>query len=172
MIRIAITGPESCGKTSLAERLSNHYGVNFVPEYSRTYLTENGQKYKYEDLDLIAKNQIYWWSQHDADLLLADTDMVVMYVWSMVVFGKVSPFIQQALAKQQFDLYVLCGTDVPWEYDPLRVDEQNRDELYTRYKKVLQDRNFNFIEVSGDLAHRVRVVVEKINEIKQNHPLI
>ncbi|MBC7804880.1 MAG: AAA family ATPase, partial [Akkermansiaceae bacterium] len=36
--RVAIVGPESAGKTTLAERLAKRFGTTFAPEYARTYL--------------------------------------------------------------------------------------------------------------------------------------
>src|SRR5688500_11412513 len=101
MIRIAITGPESCGKTSLTEDLAQHYGVEFVPEFARNYLLAQDGKYTFEDLDEIAKGQLETiLQQQEQDLLLVDTDMLVMYIWSKVVFQKVSPLIQNALKEQ------------------------------------------------------------------------
>lgn len=38
MLKIAILGPESTGKTMLAEQLAAHFHTDFVPEYSREYL--------------------------------------------------------------------------------------------------------------------------------------
>ena len=35
MKRILITGPESTGKSELADALARHYGVSCVPEYAR-----------------------------------------------------------------------------------------------------------------------------------------
>ena len=34
MFKIAITGPESTGKSTLAEKLARHFEVDFIPEYS------------------------------------------------------------------------------------------------------------------------------------------
>ena len=41
MLRIAVTGPESSGKTTLCKALSEYFKVAFVPEYARAYLKEN-----------------------------------------------------------------------------------------------------------------------------------
>ena len=54
MIRIAITGPESSGKTTLCQSLSEHFNVDFIPEFARTYLEITDGKYKQPDLDEIA----------------------------------------------------------------------------------------------------------------------
>ena len=38
VLKIVLFGPESTGKTTLAERLAAHYKTNWVPEYAREYL--------------------------------------------------------------------------------------------------------------------------------------
>ncbi len=56
--RIAIIGPESTGKTRLAQKLSVHYKTKMVEEYARMYF--DGREYRY-DADVlveIAKGQL------------------------------------------------------------------------------------------------------------------
>ena len=166
MIRIAITGPESCGKTSLAEDLAKHYNTEFIPEFSRDFLMQSGGKYSQEDLDTIANGQIKSIENFNSgEILISDTDMVVMYIWSMVVYGKVSSYIQDELKKQQFDLYILCDTDVPWTYDPLRENEFDRDDLFERYYKKLRELKYNFIIVKGSPELRLQQAVEMIDKM-------
>lgn len=168
MIRIAITGPESCGKTSLADAVAKHYQTDFVPEFSREFLMQSGGKYSQNDLDIIAKGQIESIKNSGANkILISDTDMVVMYIWSMVVYGKVSPFIQDALKNQQFDLYILCDTDVAWTYDPLRENEFDRDDLFERYYKKLRELKYNFIIVKGAPELRLKEAVEVIDRLNK-----
>ncbi|MBK7030628.1 MAG: ATP-binding protein [Bacteroidales bacterium] len=40
MLRIAITGPESTGKSWLAEQLAEYYGTVWVPEFAREFLEQ------------------------------------------------------------------------------------------------------------------------------------
>ena len=40
--RICVFGPESVGKTTLAQKLARHLGTVWVPEYARTYLEQRG----------------------------------------------------------------------------------------------------------------------------------
>ena len=56
-IRIAITGPESSGKTTLANELTNHYDATLVSEYSREYL-EHTQG-AYEEKEVIIGNDVW-----------------------------------------------------------------------------------------------------------------
>lgn len=55
MLKIAILGPESTGKTMLAEQLAAHFHTDFVPEYSREYLKDFHEKYGINDVIAIAK---------------------------------------------------------------------------------------------------------------------
>lgn len=38
IIRVAFVGPESTGKTTLSQKLAEHFQTEWVPEYMRTYL--------------------------------------------------------------------------------------------------------------------------------------
>ena len=59
MIRkIAITGPESTGKSMLAAQLAAHYHTVWVPEYAREYLALLGKPYEEEDIVVIAQGQL------------------------------------------------------------------------------------------------------------------
>lgn len=56
--RILILGPESTGKSTLAEDLANHFGEPWVPEYAREYLEQINRPYQFKDLAEIGKGQV------------------------------------------------------------------------------------------------------------------
>ena len=58
MNKIIITGPESSGKTTLCENLSQHFKLSFSKEFARFYLEKNGGNYNQSDLLEIAKGQL------------------------------------------------------------------------------------------------------------------
>ena len=43
MLRVALTGPESTGKTTLSRQLAEHYHTVWAPEYARQYQTMAAQ---------------------------------------------------------------------------------------------------------------------------------
>ena len=53
--RIAITGPESTGKSMLAQQLADHYHTLWVPEFARDYLTSLNRPYEEDDILYIAR---------------------------------------------------------------------------------------------------------------------
>jgi len=157
MYKIAITGPESSGKTALAEALANKLNVGFSKEYAREYLMKKKGEYSFKDLDEIAKGQLINnqnYSEKD-NYFICDTEMLVMKIWSEFKFKKSSDFIQNALINQKFDLYILCKPDFPWEDDPLRENPLDRVELYEIYLEELKKMNVRFIEVGGSLENRL-----------------
>lgn len=167
MPRIAITGPESSGKTKLASDLANHFKVEFIPEFAREYLLAQSGNYDYSDLDKIAEGQLKSIenAQHNKPLIV-DTEMLVMYIWSRVKFGNVSLFVQKKLNEQKFDLYILCDIDIPWEADPLREHEYDRDDLFQLYYKKLRELKVNFIVVKGSPEERLAEAVASVDELR------
>jgi nicotinamide riboside kinase len=58
LIKVAVIGPESTGKSTLCELLAQHYNTQWCPEFAREYLLTHGTDYTYDDLLYIAKGQL------------------------------------------------------------------------------------------------------------------
>ena len=155
MIRIAITGPESSGKTTLCLALSEHFNVVSIPEFARAYLGKTDGKYDQPDLDQIAEGQLESIISSSNKVDICDTDFSVLEIWSQYKYGNVSVPIQKLVEQDLFDLHILCTPDIPWEEDPLREKADNRDQLFELYKASLDRYNKNFIIVSGE--HKTRI---------------
>jgi NadR type nicotinamide-nucleotide adenylyltransferase len=165
MIKIAFTGPESSGKTTLCEGLSKQLNCPWVPEFAREYL-ENKENYNLSDLDAMAEEQARRWETCiDQKLILCDTEMLVFKIWSEVKFGGITTVIQQLYENQHFDLYFLCKPDIPWEEDPLRENQSNRDELFELYLTELIKTNRPFITLYGSLENRITEAKNIITKI-------
>ena len=170
MKKIVIIGPESTGKSTLAMELAQHYHTAWVEEYARRYLLENGMNYNYEDLLTIAKGQVAL--EDDAsrivssNLLFIDTDMYVMKVWCEFVFSKCHTWILNKIVEQNYDLYLLCNTDLPWVKDQLREypDLKNRQLLYHMYKDIMINQSVPWIDISGNYSQRLQKAIISINE--------
>src|SRR5690606_33233334 len=120
---IAITGPESTGKSTLAQQLAQHFRTTWVPEFARQYIGNLDQPYTLHDLENIARGQLLLQQKAEAEnpeILLVDTELLVLKVWSENAFGVCPEWILKELQKQRFDLYLLMDIDLPWEPDPQR----------------------------------------------------
>ncbi len=165
MIRIAITGPESSGKTTLCQSLSEHFNVDFIPEFARTYLEITDGKYKQPDLDEIAKGQLESITSSQSKINVCDSDFSVLEIWSAYKYGNVSDYIRELVKKDLFDLHILCTPDIPWEEDALRENPDTRDHLFELYKESLNRHNKNFIIVSGEHKNRIKKSLQFIDLI-------
>lgn len=166
MIRkIAITGPESTGKSVLAEQLANHYKTVWVPEYAREYLEFLGEPYQEKDIVLIAQGQMLSEGSQigKADnFLFCDTELLVTKIWSEVKYNRCDPWILKTIEAHRYDLYLLCDIDLPWQYDPLREHPHQRQYLFDLYYNELNNRGFNFAVIRGTGNERFRNAVEAI----------
>jgi len=150
--RISITGPESTGKSKLAQQLADYFNTRFVPEIAREYLETLGRPYEYEDIFAIAKEQMKqenYLSQEVKEMLFCDTDLLVIKVWSRYKYGKCDPWIESELNHHRYDLYLLCNVDLPWIEDPLREHPNQREELFEIYRNELDCMKVNYSIISG-----------------------
>ncbi|MCD4681228.1 MAG: ATP-binding protein, partial [Bacteroidales bacterium] len=83
--RIAITGPESTGKSQLAKKLAEHYNTVWVPEFAREYLNIINRPYGQADILDIAKGQVESedrLANFAKKILFCDTEAIVTKIWS------------------------------------------------------------------------------------------
>ena len=168
-LKIAFTGPESTGKTSLSMLVAETFNGVYIPEYSRSFLEKTNGFYEEQDLVTIALGQcealqnVLISGNH---LLVSDTDMTVMKIWSQYKYGRVSQVIEQLYLEEIFDHLFLCDTDIPWEEDPLREHPESRDELFALYLEMIQAKTKNFTIVKGSLEERLNQVRQVLEEKK------
>jgi NadR type nicotinamide-nucleotide adenylyltransferase len=174
--KVAVIGPESTGKSTLCEQLAAHYGTSWVPEYARAYLQEHGTHYTFEDLLVIARGQVaaedrqYLSMQATGasqPLLVIDTDLYVLKVWSEFVFDRCHTWILDEIARRSYDLYLLCDTDLPWIQDDLREypDLERRRELYYIYKDIMVNQPIPWVNISGNYEQRLHKAVTAVDEL-------
>jgi len=166
MKRIAIIGPESTGKTDLAKALAKAYKGEYIPEFAREYLNALGRPYKQEDLLEMAKGQVVSLEKdHFGDVLVADTDLHIIKVWSEYKYGSCDPWILKALDKQTFNLYLLTYFDIPYEADPLRENPEDRAYFFEIFHDLLTKSNLPFIVVKGSRVERLKMAMKRIDAL-------
>jgi NadR type nicotinamide-nucleotide adenylyltransferase len=188
LIKVAVIGPESTGKSTLCEMLALHYNTQWCPEFAREYLLTHGMDYTYDDLLYIAKGQLAMEDEyiqsivnslqstvksnsplttHHLPLLFIDTDMYVMKVWCEFVFGKCHRWVLEQIVKRKYDLYLLCNTDLPWVKDELREypDLVTRDKLYYIYKDIMINQSTPWVDISGDHNERTQKAIKAVDQL-------
>ena len=169
--RVAIVGPECTGKTSLAKELADTFATEWVPEYARGYLDKLMLPYTEGDLLNIAQGQMRIEDEFYRDgnrVLICDTNLLVVKIWSEFVFGACNPWIVNEMTHRQYDLHLLTNIDIPWEEDPQREHPTKRNELYELYKRELDLQQRPYIEISGNKTERLVHATEAINKLLAN----
>ena len=164
--KVAIVGPECTGKSDLSQYLANHYKTAWVPEYARGYIDNLVRPYEFEDLTTIAHGQLRLeetWVTEGNGLLVCDTTLLVIKIWSEFKFGKVEDEIAEKVKNRKYDLHLLTYVDIPWQDDPQREHPDRREELYKIYLNEVQALNTPFVEIRGEREQRRKMAVEAID---------
>ena len=167
-MNIWITGPESCGKTELAQFLVQQVeGAEYVEEYARIYLEQKlpSLDYSRDELEHIVEEQISRW---EIELLntqthhIIDGDVLVLKIWVEEVYGENWPSIERWLNHFSPELLLLCKPDVPWIADPLRTNPNDRDRLFEKYVQACIHLSWPYHIISGGYDQRDKTALELV----------
>jgi NadR type nicotinamide-nucleotide adenylyltransferase len=165
-LKIAVVGPESTGKSTMAAYLAKHYHTIQVPEYARGYCEKLTAPCTWQDEinmfygQLALENDLL--PQADK-LLICDTTFITVKIWSDHTFGHAPQEVLDELPKHPYDLYLLLNNDLPWEEDPLR-DFPNMGEHFMQvWHNELQALNARYILISGSGQSRYDGAVQAID---------
>ena len=157
MLKVILTGAESSGKTTLATQLAAQFDCPLVPEYARTYLNQLKRPYEYADLAAIAEGQVKLEQKSvmRTNLLICDTDLLTIYIWSMYKYKRCEQWIVERLQVTDQRLYLLCDPRIPWESDPLREHPEERAAIDEYYEKALMQFGKSYVKMTGSEAERL-----------------
>ena len=165
IIKIAIVGPESTGKSTMSAYLAKHFNTVWVPEFARGYCEKLTEPPVWQD----EINMFYGQLVLEADILpkankilICDTTFITVKIWSDEMFGKSPQEVLDELPKHPYDLYLLLDIDLPWEDDPLRDFPDMREHFMQVWHKALQELNANYIVISGTGSERYESAVAAI----------
>jgi len=164
-----VVGAESCGKTTLAQALASHLGCRWVPEVARDWLV--AREGRYVEADLVTLARLQRAAEEDAaalggDWLVCDTTPLVVRVWSQRKYGRVHPDVAAAERLDVYALHLLAAPDVPWAFDPLRENPDDRDDIHQVYVEALAGAGVPHVVITGlgeaRLERARRAVAERV----------
>lgn len=162
IIKIALFGPESTGKTTLAKQLADYYETEWVPEFARDYLQEKWEENQHicvaDDMLPIAYGQTALENERLSQAkkyLFCDTNLMVTKVFSEMYYGFCDPLLNEAALEHEYDLFFLTDIDVPWEKDDIRDTPDGRESVFSVFKQSLIDTKKPFVILSGDKESRL-----------------
>ena len=167
IIKIAVVGPESTGKSTMSAYLAEHYNTVWVPEYARGYCEKLTEPPTWQDEINMFYGQLALekeLSPKANKILICDTTFITVKIWSDEIFGKSPQEVLEELPKHPYDLYLLLNIDLPWEDDPLRDFPHKREHFMEIWKKELDELNANYVLISGVGPERYESAVGAIDD--------
>jgi NadR type nicotinamide-nucleotide adenylyltransferase len=169
-MRVCLLGAESTGKTTLAAALAESFGTLVNPEYGRPYTEvgrEPGTPWTSAEFAHIAR--IHCWYEdflagYARPVLFCDTDAFTTAVFHEVYLDVPATGFEDLVARS-YDLFVVCGLDVPWRGDGIREFEIKRRWMHDRYVERARSSRRPWLLVEGPREARLaaaRAAVERL----------
>ncbi len=172
--RICIVGAESTGKTTLAQRLAEHYQTVWIEEYGREYserkLAEDGYyNWHSEEFAHIAQKQCEIENARARQanrVLICDTDGFATSIWHRRYIGEISPEVGEIAANHRCpDLYLLPDVNTPFVQDGTRDGETIREWMHETFIEELTKQRRPFRLLSGSYEERRQQAIESIDAL-------
>lgn len=166
IIKVAIVGPESTGKSTISEQLAEHYQTVWVPEYARGYCEKLTEPCTWQDEINMFYGQLALEQEmipHANKVLICDTTFITVKIWSDHMFGKSPQEVLDALPRHSYDFYLLMDIDMPWQEDPLRDFPHLREHFMEVWHRELKSLNANYSVISGTGPQRLKNAIVAID---------
>jgi NadR type nicotinamide-nucleotide adenylyltransferase len=159
VLRVAILGAESSGKSTLAAALASHYGTVWVPEYLREFVATMGRVPQEDDqygIACIQQQREDAAAAHADRFLFCDTTPLMTAIYSRWYWGRVDAQLAQLARRYEYDFTIVTAPDSPWEADGLQRDsEVVRQGVHQLLLLMLAERGIPYQLVSGSLPQRM-----------------
>ena len=167
VLRVAILGAESSGKSTLAAALASHYDTLWVPEYLREFVDVNARVPQEDDQYDIARIQM---EREDAAaanasrFLFCDTTPLMTGLYSRWYWGRVDAQLALLERRHDYAFTIVTAPDSPWEADGLqRESEQVRQTVHQQVLQTLAERDIPYLLVTGSLPQRMLQAARLLN---------
>ena len=174
---LVLTGPESSGKSWLAQEIQGAFGGLVVGEFVRHFIEQEQRDTCYADISTIAQGQLAWEDAARArrpELLILDTHLLSNLLWSQALFGDCPDWIEQALLQRDYHLHLLLDpVAVPWVDDGQRCQPQlqQRLDFYRDCERWLRQHQQPLQCIHGDWSQRQAQTLRCVEQwLNSAHP--
>ncbi|OYU83514.1 MAG: ATPase [Flavobacterium sp. BFFFF2] len=168
LIRIAIVGPRSTGKTLLSQQLAAHFETAFAPEYAHDFLLKKTGKndaiIEPDDLLPMAYGQIL--GENEALMtankyVFCDTNVLAIKLTSERLFSYCDPQLEEAALAHQYDLtFLIC----PENENNSANNETIGADFCASYKQAFDLYQIPYLLLKGDRFDRFNAAIKHLQE--------
>ncbi len=165
IVKAVFLGSVSTGKSTLAETLARRHLTSYMPEFGREYWETHqvGRRLTLEQLEEIAEGHLKREEsafQESNKICFIDTNAMTTRMFAIDYHGTSTKRLD-ALADAcaaRYDLFFLCGDDIPYADTWDRSGDVKRHEFQSRIIADLEARHIPYITVRGTLDERMATV--------------
>jgi nicotinamide riboside kinase len=180
-LRILLLGPESTGKTTLAQQLAAHFRSAWAPEFVRAYL--EGKRHAASlgapamptldasDLLPIALGQLASEEAllpHARPFLFCDAGLPSTLVYAEHYLGQAPLWLRRLAHEPRYHACLLAGPDLPWAPDWQREQPHRREELMERFRQWTLASGLPTAQVAGQGPQRLASALKALRKWQQN----
>lgn len=164
--RVALVGPGSTGKTTLAKALAEHYETVWVPEFARLYIEgklTSSMDWKDEEFVCIARVQNAMedtLARRAQRILFSDTNAWTTRLWHGVYQETKCVSLDELVSDRQYDMVFLMDDDIPFVSDGLRDSERLHRSTTAYFAEQLNRDGIAYTVLSGSSEERKRRAIE------------
>jgi NadR type nicotinamide-nucleotide adenylyltransferase len=164
VLRVAILGAESSGKSTLAGALAVRHDSLWVPEFLREFVDQHQRVPREADQFLIASTQVQreqileqrLQQRSSSSFLFCDTTPLMTALYSRCYFARIDPDLEQLASRHAYDITLVTAPDGPWVADGLqRESAAVRQQIHRQLLQELAARGIAFLQVEGTLQQRL-----------------
>lgn len=166
VIKIAVVGPESTGKSSMAQFLAQKFDTIWIDEFARSYCQGLDNIYSLDDEMAIFHGQLALESRtirnSGKTLVFCDTMFLNVKIWCDHLFGTTPESVLDRLRTHKYDFFLLMDIDLPWEDDPLRDFPEDRSHFMNVWKHELSHLKVEYVLIQGHGEARLQQGLEAV----------
>lgn len=178
VIKVVLLGAPATGKTTLARKLAKAHGTVWVPEYGREYWKKHQRQRRLSLEQLVEVAEGHRAREEELVLqadgvLFVDTDATTTYQFSLEYHGRADPRLAELAAetRSRYDLFFLCGDDIPYDDTWDRSGEGQRRVMQARTESDLLQRKVPFLSLPAELDQRVAEVATILADFDRHRSL-
>ncbi len=175
-MKIAILGPESTGKTELAQRLTAHWNAHgqsaiWVPEVLREWCDKEGRTpQSHEQWDICMEQARRVLQSPCADWLIADTTPLMTAIYSELLFADRTLYDFALAHQRHYDLTLVMGLDLPWVADGLQRDGAHvREPVDKLLRAALDQGGVRYQVICGSGHERLAAALRATDQLRTEH---
>jgi NadR type nicotinamide-nucleotide adenylyltransferase len=165
LTKVVLLGAPSTGKSTLTEKLAEHFKTTFMPEYGREYWELNNIQRRLTSEQLLEIATTHRERElamaYDAErYFFIDTNAITTKIFSEYYHGDTLPRLRELASetKERYELVILCGDDIAYDDTEDRSGEANRADFQKATIAELNELGIEYHKVTGSVQERISEV--------------